>query len=189
MGDKFVDITSGRSRRHVAPDGEVPYRCRSAVAEELGHEPVRGAVAPVDDTMRDIEEGRSQVGQFVLGEDMYNDLRRRTAEIERAMRAAASTTSAVGQALYTDQLYRRISQRSRTWTRPGAPPNGTGQRRPVPGRPGAIRPAAKPDRGLCAVPSRSLRAAEFLKTDRMYQDWNRSLAALVHRWTTPTRRP
>ena len=50
------------------------------------------------------------MGQFIQGEKMYNDLRKRFSQIESGIREAASTTSAVGRELYTDRLYQQISQ-------------------------------------------------------------------------------
>ena len=179
VGDKFVDITSGRSARHLDPGGEVPFKPQSELLKSLDMTQFEAQLRSIDDTIRDLAEGRSQVGQFVQGEQMYNDLRRRTAEIERAMRAAASTTSSVGQALYTDQLYQRISQPIEDLDSALARlEKGQGQAGQLLRDPAQYDQWRSQTEGLRRSIS-DMRATAFLKNDHMYQDWNRTLAALV----------
>jgi phospholipid/cholesterol/gamma-HCH transport system substrate-binding protein len=181
VGDKFVDITSGRSRQHVAPDGEVPYRLPLGMLKSLDLRQFEAQLREVDATLLDIEDGRSPVGQFILGEDMYNDLRRRTAEIERGMRAAASTTTAVGQVLYSDKLYRKISQDvqdlDRGLARLQAGQGSGGQLLQYDSQYNQARGQIEGLRRSTA----DMRAAEFLKSDGMYEEWNRSLTALAQK--------
>jgi phospholipid/cholesterol/gamma-HCH transport system substrate-binding protein len=59
--------------------------------------------------LTDIESGKSRVGQFVMGTQLYGDIRRRVADVEGAIRSAASTTTELGQQMYTDKLYRRVT--------------------------------------------------------------------------------
>jgi phospholipid/cholesterol/gamma-HCH transport system substrate-binding protein len=58
--------------------------------------------------LNDIEAGRGLVGQFVTGRKFYDDLRHEMSQIERGVRAAASTTSSFGRELYTERLYRQL---------------------------------------------------------------------------------
>ena len=181
VGDKFVDITSGRSRQHVPPGGEVPYKAPQEMLKSLDMTQFEAQLRQVDATLRDIQEGRSPVAKFVMGEEMYNDLRRRTAEIERDIRQAASTTSAVGQVLYSDELYRRISGDVQDLDRglerlQGGKGNG-GQ---------FLRDDAQYNQARGQIESlrrsiADIRAAEFLNNDGLYEEWNRSLAALVQK--------
>jgi hypothetical protein len=181
VGDMFVDITSGRSDQHVAPGGEVPYKVSLGVLKSLDMTQFETQLRAMDATLLDIEEARSPVGKFVVGEDMYNDLRRRTSEIERGMRAAASTTTAVGKVLYSDELYRKISQDVQDLDR-GLQRLQAGQ-----GSGGQwLRDDARYNqaRGQIADLRRSIagmRASEFVKSDGMYAEWNRGLARLVQK--------
>jgi len=59
--------------------------------------------------LTDIENGKGRVGEFVMGSALYNDIRQRVADVERGVRAAASTTTEFVQQLYTDRLYRRVT--------------------------------------------------------------------------------
>ena len=107
VGDKYVDITSvGFGPRR--PNTEVIYREQPDVFKSLDLEQFEQQLRELDAVLADIESGRSRVGQFILGTQMYDDLRKRFTEIEQDVRTAARTSSTVGQALYSDVLYHRI---------------------------------------------------------------------------------
>ena len=107
VGDKYVDITSvGFGSRR--PNTEIIYRDQPDVFKSLDLEQFEQQLRELDAVLADIESGRSRVGQFVLGTQMYSDLRKRFTQVEHDIRTAARTTNTVGQALYTDVLYRQI---------------------------------------------------------------------------------
>ena len=64
----------------------------------------------VDETLTDIEQGRSQFGKFYQGQEFYNDLHRRLLDIQKAIAAAVSTTSMAGGLLTSDKLHRQVSE-------------------------------------------------------------------------------
>ncbi len=109
IGDKFVDITSGRATSPIAPGSEVTYK-ESTTMKSLDLSQFEQKLRQVDALLTDIEQGRSRVGKFVLGEDVYDSLKKRVGQIDQDLRQATSRDSAIGQALYTDRLYQQISQ-------------------------------------------------------------------------------
>src|ERR1035438_7536927 len=58
----------------------------------------------------DIEHGRSPLGAFIKGDAIYNEVRDKITQLQRGIHVAADTTTAVGQALYTDALYRKVTE-------------------------------------------------------------------------------
>jgi phospholipid/cholesterol/gamma-HCH transport system substrate-binding protein len=110
---------------------------------------------------------------------MYTDLRKRFSQIESGIRAAASTTSNVGRELHTDQLYRQISQPlvdlDRSLARLQSGQGGAGQ---------LLRDSAQYDKlrsdmeGLRRSIA-DLRAAEPMRSDTLYADWNRGVLSLI----------
>src|ERR1017187_5928546 len=62
----------------------------------------------VDATLTDLEQGRSQFGQFFQGTEFYNDLSRRLKELHAGIRAAVGTNTTVGSLLTTDQMHRQV---------------------------------------------------------------------------------
>ena len=110
IGDQFIDISSGNSRHFVSPGGEIVFKSSPDLLKTLDIGQFKERLKVVSALLDDIEQGRSDLGQFIQGDQMYSDLRKRFSQIESGIRAAASTTSDVGHELYTDRLYQQISR-------------------------------------------------------------------------------
>ncbi len=107
IGDRFVDVTSGRASNSIAPGGELTFHV-GGMMKSLDMRQFEQQLRNVDALLTDIEQGRSRVGQFIKGEDAYNSLKKRVAEIHNEILTATNKNTAIGQALYTDKLYRAI---------------------------------------------------------------------------------
>jgi len=108
VGDKFVDITSS-GRGPMTPGSELPYKVPTDLFKTLDFAQFEASLRQMEAILTDIETGKSRVGQFVQGTDLYTEIRRRVADVERSIRTAASTTTELGKDLYTDRLYQRIT--------------------------------------------------------------------------------
>jgi phospholipid/cholesterol/gamma-HCH transport system substrate-binding protein len=179
IGDQFVDISSGTSRHFVAPGGEIPFQGSPDLVKTLDIEQFKERLKVVSALLDEIEQGRSDLGQFVMGDQMYDDLRKRFSQIESGIRAAASTTSNVGRELYTDRLFQQIS-------RPLIELDGSLARlQSGQGDAGRLlRDSAQYEklRSDMADLRRSiadLRAAEIMRSDVLYADWNRRVQSLI----------
>jgi len=178
-GDKFVDITSGRSTDRMAPNGELSYKEQTDFMKSLDLSQVAKQLRDVDAVITDIEQGKSRLGQFIQGDEFYRDLRRRTTELQNGMRTIASTTNEVGQSLYTDKLYRQVSEPLATLDQDLAKlqsGQGTGGQ--------LLRDSAQYDQLQASARDLQktigdLRSGDFLKSDQMYNEWCRGLAALI----------
>ncbi|HEY1221061.1 MAG TPA: MCE family protein [Bryobacteraceae bacterium] len=174
VGDKFVDITSGISSTHVAAGGEIRYKASPDLMKSLDLEQFQQQLRIVDSTLRDMEDGRGPVGKFVQGDQMYTEVVRRMAVLQKDLRAAASTTGAVGSVLYTDSHYRQIddpllrldSTLARIQSSPWLRETGQYQQ---------FLDAARGLRKSVA----DARAGELFQSDGLYADWTRRLAALA----------
>lgn len=109
VGDKFVDVTSGKSPQSIPPEGELIYKDQPELLRSLDLTQFTQELRLVDATLTDIEQGRSQFGKFYQGTEFYNDLLRRMLELQKGIRAAVSTTGMVGSLLSTDRLHQQIS--------------------------------------------------------------------------------
>jgi len=179
VGDKFVDITSGRSSDHLAPRGELSYKAQTDFMKSLDLAQIAQQLRTVDGVITDIEQGKSRVGQFIQGDEFYNELRKRTKSLQSGMRAIASTTSDLGQALYSDKLYRQIreplSEVSQDLARLQSGQGTGGQ---------LLRDTAQYDQWQASARDllKSLgdvRGSAFMASDQMYDDWCRGLASLI----------
>jgi phospholipid/cholesterol/gamma-HCH transport system substrate-binding protein len=109
VGDKFVDITSGRSSNRMKAGGEIVYKATPDVMKRLDLTQFEDRLRAVDALVTEIEEGQTPLGQFVQGDEMYRSLLHRVSELDSAIRTAAKTTGSVGQALYGEAMYHRIT--------------------------------------------------------------------------------
>ena len=178
-GDKFVDITSGRSTDRMAPNGELSYKEQTDFMKSLDLSQVAKQLRDVDAVLTDIEQGKSRLGQFIQGDEFYRDLRRRTTELQNGMRTIASTTNEVGQALYTDKLYRQVSEPLAALDQDLAKlQSGQGAGGQL------LRDSAQYDQLQASARDLQktigdLRSGDLLKSDQMYNEWCRGLAALI----------
>lgn len=179
IGDRFVDITSGSSASRIRPNSEIVYKEQPELMRSLDMPQFERQLRTVDALLTEIEQGRNRVGEFVVGETMYEDLRKRVTDAEEGFREARDTTTSVGQALYTDKLYRRISdpllelERKLALLQSG---QGAGGR--------FLRDPAQYDELLDAAAGvrrsvAELRSGAFMNSDDAYTAWNRSLTSLI----------
>lgn len=176
LGDKFIAIKSGRSSTHVNAGEEI--RVKPEVTT-LDLQQFAQALRTVDATMRDIEDGTSPLGQFVLGDEMYRDLMRRLGQIHAGLSSIEDTTTQIGGLLYSDKALQQVQaplvaldQTLARWQ--------SGQ-----GAMGAmLRDSAQYDslRGTFADIRKAVadfQSSEMVQSDAMYRQWNRSLGSLI----------
>jgi phospholipid/cholesterol/gamma-HCH transport system substrate-binding protein len=108
IGDKFVDITTGKEAGHVPENGELRFKAQPDLMRSVDLTDFDRQLRSVDDTLADIEQARSPLGQFVVGDQVYVSMRRRFTELQNALRKATAANSQVGGLLYTDALFRKV---------------------------------------------------------------------------------
>ncbi len=179
VGDMFVDISSGSSALRLQPGSELAYEAQPELLKTLDLQQFRKALSSVDATLTDIEQGKSRVGQFVIGTQFYDDLRKRLGEIEKAFRGNAAVSGTVGKPLYTDRLYRRILDplvaldHSLAAIQAGQGPAGQ-----------LLRDTAQYDHFRTVAQDlrktiEGIRSAGFMQSDRAYENLSRSIASLI----------
>lgn len=179
VGDMFVDISSGSSPQRLQAGSELAFAAQPELFKTLDLQQFQESLRSVDATLTDIEQGKSRVGQFVIGTQFYNDLRRQLGEIEKAVREGAAVTGTVGEPLYTDRTYRLIRDPIIALdTSLAAIQAGQGTAGQL------LRDNAQYDhfRSVAQELRKSIegiRSAEFIRSDRAYTDLSRSLAALI----------
>jgi phospholipid/cholesterol/gamma-HCH transport system substrate-binding protein len=179
VGDRFVDISTGRSPDHIQANGEVRFQPSTDLFKTIDIPQLETQLRTVDELLAKIEQGEGTVGKLVATDEIYNKLRDRIGSIDTAVRAATDNTRAVGQALYTDQLYQQIRapiveiDRALAQLQSG---QGTGGQ--------LLRDQAAYDQVRDSVQSMGkafadLRAGELFQSDRLYEQWNRSIVGLI----------
>ena len=178
VGDWFVDVTSGSAASSIRPGGELTYKT-GGLMKSLDLRQFEQKLRQVDALLTDIEQGRSRVGQFVKGDDVYNTLKKRVAEIDNDIRDATGRNTPLGQAIYTDKLYREIRDPvARLDRRLAELQSGQGSLGQL------LTDAAQHDHMRSAIQDfrqsvADLHASEFIRSDAAYAQWNKSLASLI----------
>ena len=179
IGDKFVDITSGRDPNHVPPGGEIRFKDQPELMKSLDLSDFQKELRTVDATLTEIERGQGLVGQFVKGEEVYDSLLKELGDFRKQIHTITTADTALRQALYTDEMYRQIRDpiveldRNLATIQSGQGPLGEWFRDTA--RYQQLRAQAT-DLHRAIV---DLRSSEFFKSDAQYQEWNRMVAALI----------
>lgn len=179
VGDKLIAITSGTGPTTIRPGAELRVQTQPDLIKTLDLSQFETQLRAVDASITEIEQGQSALGQFILGEQMYRDLGLRIAEIEEGLRAAVSTTNNIGEALYTDRLYTQIRDPIvRVDQALASIQSGQGSAGQFL-RDTSQFESLRNDIANLRKSIAGLQAGDFVSSDQMYRDWNRSLAALV----------
>ncbi len=179
IGDRFVDISSGTSPQHIRPNGEIKYEAETQLLKTLDMEQFNQQLRSVDATLADIEQGRNRVGRFIVGEDVYDDLRKRLLELQRGLEDAESTTSQLGELVSTDRLYRRVLEPIEKLDRRLADlqaGQGAGGRFL---RDDALYTQMREAAARLRDSVARLRGSPFLASDALYADWTRRAGSLI----------
>ncbi len=181
IGDKFVDVTSQTSAGHIMPNGELHLKPPSDLAKSMDLPQLEAQLRDLDALLADIESGRSQLGQFVLGSDVYNKVRDGVGRIETAFHGAVSTTTLVGGMVYNDAMYNQIAApMAKLADALAAAQSGQGTAGQL------LRDTAQYDSALKQVQDlresvAQIRAGAWMQSDEMYRDWNRTLVSFIQR--------
>lgn len=171
-GNKFVDITS-RGGGVLTPNSEIPYRGPTDVFKTLDFVQFQTNLRQMDAILTDIETGKGLVGQFVQGNQMYNDLRGRLGDIETLIRDAEGSTGAIAKDVYNDRLYRQVQAPLLALDQSLAKlQSGQG----VAGQ--LLRDSAQYDQTNAAIRGlresiAAMRASSMIQSDVLYEDLNR----------------
>lgn len=179
IGDKFVDVTSGKALDHIAPSSEITFKDQPELMKSLDLSQFQKQLRTMDATLTDIEQGKGLVGEFVMGEAVYDSMLKKLGEFQKEIRSAADASSTLGRALYSDEMYRQVSdpvvEFERSLERIQSGQGTPGQMFRDTAQYGQLRAGASDLlRSL-----QGIRANEFMRSDQQYADWNRMVTSLI----------
>ena len=179
VGDKYVAVTAGKRPDHVRPNEEIQYKGSPELLKTEDIDQFQMKVDAINAVFEDIEQGKSRVGEFVIGDSVYRSLLKRVDDVERGIRAVADTNSQVGRELYTDRLFQQIHAPLASLD------NTLAQWQAGQGSAGKLlrSQADYEDLRNRVVKLRStvsdMRKQPMLSSDQAYRDWNRQLTSLI----------
>lgn len=110
LGDKYLNIQIGRASQAVRADAELhsvlPIGDQFNSADLIAA--MKDELNRVDASIAQIEDVRTPIGQFVLTEDMYNNLMTQLVSFQEDVHKFAHPQSDLGKMLFTDELYGQL---------------------------------------------------------------------------------
>jgi MlaD protein len=174
LGDKYVDITMGRSTEALRPGGDLRYHAPSQFVTAIDLAQFEAQLRQIDQIIRDTQEGRGPLGEFITSDQLYRNTLDGVADIERKVRAASNTQTRLGQFLYSAEAVnnmraslRRVDDRLAQY-----------QAMPM------LRDSAQYDQLRDQLSKLRHSLADFsssawLSSDAAWQAWNQRLAAWI----------
>jgi phospholipid/cholesterol/gamma-HCH transport system substrate-binding protein len=179
VGDKFVDVDSGKSPQRLQPGGTIAYKASPDMMKRLDVSQFQDNLRQMDQVLTDIEQGRGNVGRLIKGDEVYRTARRRVTELREALRSVRSTTDPIGEALYTDTLYRQVEAPIRaldqSLARIQSGQGSLGQLLRDEGQYVQLRDTVTALRKTV----QDIRAQDFFRRDQQYADWNAALLGMI----------
>src|SRR5262249_48133478 len=88
LGDKYINITMGRSPRQAHGGGELPYKSPTSMMQNIDMAQFEAQLRTIDQTIIEIQSGQGPLGQFIATDEMYQKFLNTAAQIEQKMHAA-----------------------------------------------------------------------------------------------------
>ena len=179
VGDKFVDISTGTASGHVPENGELRFKPQADLMRSVDLSQFEQQLRAMDATLSDIENGRSELGKFVLGDEVYRSMGRRLTQLQSTIRQAMANNAALGSLVYTDALYARIRAPLATLDQQIATiqsgQGGLGQ---------FLRDTAQFEQFRSTLTSlrntvASVRSGDLIAADDAYRGWNQALVGMT----------
>ena len=179
VGDKFVDIDSGKSPGRLGPGGTLIYKAAPDITKRLDISQFQERLREMDTLLTQIESGESEVGRLVKGDEMYQTIMRRIRQVQASLNAVRATSNQMGQALYTDTLYRQFESQLRGVDE-GIAKIQSGQ--------GSLGQFLRDEGQYTSLRStvaglrksiQEIHASDFFRSDQQYADWNVMVQNLI----------
>ena len=113
LGDKYINITRGRSGRHVQPGGELKSQDVVDVPQLLAQSAViltsfQSIAGRVDGILSLVESGKGNIGKLIKDDELYNRANAIVAEVNQIVHDIRTRRGTVSKLIYEDELYQDI---------------------------------------------------------------------------------
>lgn len=113
LGDKFINITMGKSPEHIRPGGELRTLPPQDIPELMAQSTVllqtlQTIVRRVDTLLADVERGEGNIGKLLRDEELYKRLSGMAAEGEHLLGDIRRGKGTLSRLIYDDTLYQEV---------------------------------------------------------------------------------
>lgn len=113
LGDKYINITKGKSSKHIEKNGEV----KSAQVQDIPQlvqqastilTQFQTAVGRVDNILKGVDEGKGNIGKLLKDEELYDRANETVREVDALVRSVRNSNGTINKLIYDDALYNDI---------------------------------------------------------------------------------
>jgi phospholipid/cholesterol/gamma-HCH transport system substrate-binding protein len=175
LGDKFIQINRGQSPTPAVENAELEHKPATNVYIRIDLATFAAQLRLIDATLKDIQDGKGDIGQFVMSDKLYTNLLSGVKQIAKQIETLADTKSELGSLLYGTELHdnlRATFQRvDATLAEMQAGRGASGKLLRDPAQYDDLRTSLDGIRRQMA----GMRDTEFMKSDALYQSWVKGL--------------
>lgn len=113
LGDKYINITKGRSATAVKPGAELKSLQAQDIPELMAQSAnlltsLQTILGRVDNLLAGVEQGKGNIGKFIKDEELYTRLNGIAAESQKLITDVRSGGGTISKLIYDDSLYQEI---------------------------------------------------------------------------------
>ena len=113
LGDKFINITRGKSKQHVQPGAELPSLEAQDIPELMAAsanllQTLQNIAKRADGMLASIEAGNGNLGKLLKDEELYSRLNAIAAESQKLLTDIRGGKGTLSRLIYDDSLYQEI---------------------------------------------------------------------------------
>jgi phospholipid/cholesterol/gamma-HCH transport system substrate-binding protein len=110
LGTKFINISMGKSRVMVQPEGEVKSEASPEIQDLVKKgfglfDSAEAILVRLDKIVSLIESGKGSIGKFLVDEEFYNRLTETVGELQKVAATLSGGKGTLGKLLYDESLY------------------------------------------------------------------------------------
>ncbi len=113
LGDKFINITKGRSPNHVKPGGEIRSQDVVDIPQLLSQSATiltqfQGIIGKADALLSFVNSGQGNIGLLVKDDKLYRRVDETVAQVNQIVKDVRNSNGTISKLIYDDQLYQDI---------------------------------------------------------------------------------
>ncbi len=113
LGDKFINITKGRSPRPVVPGGEVKSQDVIDIPQLLSQSATiltqfQGIVGKADALLSFVNSGQGNIGLLIKDDKLYKEVNETVGQVNKIVSDVRNSNGTLSKLIYDDQLYQDV---------------------------------------------------------------------------------
>ena len=110
LGDKYINITKGKSSKHVEKNGELRSQAVQDIPQLVQQSSViltqfQDVVGRVDSLLKDINDGKGNIGKLLKDDELYTRVDETAREVDQLVKDVRNSKGTINKLIYDPSLY------------------------------------------------------------------------------------